>query len=59
VVSTWYHLPRIYFLWLVQGRLVKGAASWRDASWIDLLLEPLKLIISLLFPFYVPRPLRH
>lgn len=55
VISTWYHLPRIWWLWLVRGKAVKIAASWKGASFIDLLLEPFKLLINLFLPFYVPR----
>lgn len=59
VVSTWYHLPRICWLWLVRGRLVKVAAAQQGASLIDIVLEPAKLLINLFLPFYDPIMLRH
>jgi len=58
VVSTWYHLPRICWLWLARKRLVKMAIAWKGSSLSDLILEPAKLLINLLLPFYVP-PLLH
>lgn len=50
-VSSWYHLPRIWFLWLVRGRLVKLAVSFDGVVMGDLLIEPLKMVNSMLRPF--------
>jgi hypothetical protein len=43
VVSSWYHLPRILWLFWVRGRLVWPACAWCH-SWADLRVEPLKLL---------------
>lgn len=50
-ISTWYHLPRIWWLWLCRGYLVWPRASWRAAHWADLRIEPLKMLNALLRPY--------
>jgi hypothetical protein len=50
VVSTWYHIPRILYLWWVRGRMPRPAIAWRGAHWIDVFVEPLKMMNSLLRP---------
>ena len=44
-VSSFYHLPRIYFLWLIRGKIVRLVASYQNISWKNLLLDLLKLIL--------------
>lgn len=51
VVSSWYHLPRIFYLWLARGYVVACFASYRATHLKDLLIEPLKMINAILFPF--------
>ena len=50
VVSTWYHIPRIWWLWLVRRRPIRVGISWRHVHWADLKIEPLKLLNALLRP---------
>lgn len=50
-VSSWYHLPRIWLLWLWRGRIVKLAGSTEGIHWKDIWIEPLKLANSALRPF--------
>lgn len=50
-VSSWYHIPRIYCVWLTRGCRVTGVSSWRGTRFVDLLLEPLKIANFLLRPF--------
>ncbi|MEK7192114.1 MAG: ElyC/SanA/YdcF family protein [Patescibacteria group bacterium] len=51
-ISSWYHLPRIWFLWKVRnyGYRVSLAPS-RSSSIKDLFIEPLKIVNSILRPF--------
>ncbi len=50
-ISTWYHLPRIWWLWLWRGRLIRRfGISWRHAHWADLKIEPFKFLNALLRP---------
>jgi vancomycin permeability regulator SanA len=49
-VSTWYHIPRIVWLWLVRGWIPRVGISWREAHWADLRIEPFKILKSLLHP---------
>lgn len=51
VVSSWYHIPRILFLWRVRGWNVVGSSSYDGIRIIDLLLEPLKFLNSFIRPF--------
>lgn len=50
-VSSWYHLPRIWFLFAVRGRLVKLSPSFGGVTLSDLLIEPLKIANAVLRPF--------
>lgn len=50
-ISSWYHLPRIWLLWLLRGRLVRLAGSSEGVHLKDVLIEPLKLLNSTLRPF--------
>lgn len=49
-ISSWYHLPRIWFLWLVRGRWVHLAGSCEGVKATDLFWEPLKIANSILRP---------
>lgn len=49
-ISSWYHLPRIWLLWLWRGRMVRLAASYEGIHLKDILIEPLKLLNSTLRP---------
>lgn len=49
-ISTWYHIPRIWWLWLSRKRLVSVGISWNEAHWADLRIEPVKLAYALLRP---------
>ncbi len=51
VVSTWYHIPRIWWLCFVRGHRTKCGIAWKYASWADLRIEPLKIANSILRPF--------
>ncbi len=51
VVSTWYHIPRILFLWWVRRRMPQPAISWRGAHMGDMAIEPLKMANAILRPF--------
>jgi hypothetical protein len=50
-VSSWYHIPRIYCVWLTRGYRITGASSWKETRLIDVVLEPLKIANFLLRPF--------
>ncbi len=50
-ISSWYHLPRIWILWLLRGRVVRLAGSSEGVHLKDILIEPLKLVNSTLRPF--------
>jgi len=50
VVSTWYHIPRILYLWWVRGVIPRTGISWRKAHLADLLIEPLKMLNAILRP---------
>ena len=51
-VSSWYHLPRIWFLFWIRGQTVRAAASCGGVKYSDYLLwEPLKMINAVLRPF--------
>ncbi len=49
-VSTWYHTPRIWWLWLTRMKFVKVGISWKEAHWADLRIEPVKMLNALLRP---------
>lgn len=49
-ISTWYHVPRIWWLWLCRGYITFPRASWKAAHWADLKIEPLKLLNALFRP---------
>lgn len=50
-VSSWYHVPRIWFLFAVRGRFVKLRPCFGGVILSDLLLEPLKIANALIRPF--------
>lgn len=52
-VSTWYHVPRIRFLWDMCGWRLKARtlASWGGTNLTDVLIEPLKILNALLRPY--------
>ncbi len=50
-VSSWYHLLRIWLLWLWRGRMVRLAGSTEGVHLKDVLIEPVKLVNSTLRPF--------
>lgn len=50
-VSSWYHLPRIWLLWLWRGRRVRLVGSDEGIHRKDILIEPVKLVNSTLRPF--------
>ena len=47
VVTSWYHLPRVMFLWLLQGKVVRPVGVW----WLTpkiLVREPLAWLSTIL-----------
>ena len=50
VISSWYHLPRVWCLWFARRTRVNLVPAW-SANLVDLALEPLKLGNSILHPF--------
>ena len=50
VVLTWYHIPRILFLWWVRGRMPRAGISWYGAHFVDVIIEPAKMFNSILRP---------
>lgn len=46
-VSSWYHIPRIVWLFATRGRLVGVGWTW-VCSWADLKIEPIKLLKDIL-----------
>lgn len=50
-ISSWYHLPRIWCLWLIRGRIVGCAPSFTGMFTRDILFEPIKFFNSLARPF--------
>jgi hypothetical protein len=50
-VTTWYHVPRMIWIWLVRKKIVYPAISWHAANRSDLFLEPLKIINAVLRPW--------
>jgi len=57
-ISSWYHIPRIWCLWLVRGRFVKCSASFSGTFTKDFFLEPIKFVASLCRPFSSARTLK-
>lgn len=51
-VSSFYHLPRIFIMWLLKGKLVVVKASYRGIYLKDLMLEPLKMVYFLYNYFF-------
>ena len=55
-ISSWYHLSRIWFLWLLSGRFVRLACSG-GGEWQDVVLEPIKFLWAV-FPKKVKERIR-
>lgn len=51
-ISSWYHLPRVWFLWLTRGKIagVTAAEFYKGVKARDLLMEPLKFLFHILRP---------
>lgn len=47
-ISSWYHLFRIWLLWLTRGRIVRLVGSYAGVHKKDLVIEPVKLVNSVL-----------
>ncbi len=50
-ISSWYHLPRIWWLYRVRGIRTRLVPTWGGTSLLDIILEPLKLLNNLLRPY--------
>lgn len=49
-ISSWYHLPRIWWLYRARGIRAKLVSAWGGVSIIDIALEPLKILNNILRP---------
>lgn len=47
VVSSWYHIPRVVWIFLTHGQLVRPVWTWA-CSWPDIWVEPVKLFKDVL-----------
>lgn len=51
VVSTWYHIPRVQCLWWWRNKQVECIVSWKGTRLLDIILEPFKILHSVVWPF--------
>jgi vancomycin permeability regulator SanA len=50
-ISSWYHLPRIWWLYRVRGIRARLVPAWGGTSLMDIILEPLKLLNNVFRPY--------